>query len=280
MKLLSQAIIILLFLNACHKTPSTKAATHKEPSMETPLKVVFEGMQKQFHIEDLKKLSSFKIITVEHDEMSGGQRRAYLAVSPAELFQSDNWNSITSLQFVAKDGMSVRLSFENLKPSSPSQSEAWLAIKPEKGDWPKTRSGHSIAPFYLVWLKPELSHIGPEQWPYQVVEIRATKTSAQDYPQLMPKNDKFKAGYSVFLKNCLPCHTLNKVGDSKLGPDLNRPHSPTEYFKKDYLKKYIRDPKALRDWPQHKMPSFDKKEISNQQLDQLIEYLEHMAQSR
>ncbi|VXC66123.1 Cytochrome c, mono-and diheme variants (fragment) [Pseudomonas sp. 8Z] len=55
------------------------------------------------------------------------------------------------------------------------------------------------------------------------------------------------------------CHRLNGAGDAELGPDLNIPHSPTEYFGGDFLRQYIRAPQSLRRWPQARMPGFSEK---------------------
>ena len=58
------------------------------------------------------------------------------------------------------------------------------------------------------------------------------------------------------------------------------PHSPTEYFQPEYLRKYIRDPQSLRQWPQARMPGFAKSVLSEQELDALLAYLGHMAGRR
>ena len=53
--------------------------------------------------------------------------------------------------------------------TGPGQSIAYIAIENPKSKWPdlplKPSSG-SAGPFYLVWLKPELSGILQEEWPY------------------------------------------------------------------------------------------------------------------
>lgn len=81
----------------------------------------------------------------------------------------------------------------------------------------------------------------------------------------------------MFQKNCLACHRLNAAGDAQFGPDLNLPHNPTEYFQADYLRRYIRDPQSLRQWPQAKMPGFTETVINDSELDALLAYLRHMV---
>ncbi|MNP11251.1 hypothetical protein D3C76_1034280 [compost metagenome] len=62
-----------------------------------------------------------------------------------------------------------------------------------------------------------------------------------------------------------------------MGPDLNIPFSPTEYLSGDFLRRYIRDPQSLRQWPQAKMPGFDQAVLPDAELDKLVAYLRHMA---
>ncbi|KAF1027769.1 MAG: hypothetical protein GAK37_02368 [Pseudomonas sp.] len=90
-------------------------------------------------------------------------------------------------------------------------------------------------------------------------------------------NDPVNQGFALFQKNCLACHRLNGAGDAQVGPDLNIPYNPTEYFGAGFLKRYIRDPQSLRHWPQAKMPAFTDTVLPDGELDLLVSYLQHMA---
>lgn len=183
------------------------------------------------------------------------------------------------LQLVASDGFAAEL------PAAPvlsqTGSQAWLAIEDPAQPWPALGKGKSSAgPFYLVWQNPAASQIGPEQWPFQLTTIRKLAPVAQRFPQLLPATDAspaVQAGFAQYQKNCMACHRLNGAGDSQFGPDLNIPHNPTEYFSGDFLTRYIRDPQRLRRWPQGKMPGFAVEVLSDHALDELLEYLRHMA---
>lgn len=183
------------------------------------------------------------------------------------------------LQMVALDGFAAELPAEPLLQSTGSR--AWLAIEDPTQPWPKLAKDKSSAgPFYLVWTEPQVDHIGPEQWPFQVVSIRGMASVAERFPALLPAKDanaEVLAGFAQFQKNCLACHRLNGAGDAQFGPDLNLPHNPTEYFAGDFLSRYIRDPQSLRRWPQGKMPGFSPQVLSDGELQQLIGYLRHMA---
>ncbi|WP_036141003.1 c-type cytochrome [Luteibacter sp. 9135] len=193
-------------------------------------------------------------------------------------------DSAAHLQFVAMDGFAAEL------PASlvlgKSAAEAWLAIEPPDAPWPmlgKDKPG--AGPFYLVWRHPEASHIGPEQWPYQIAAVRLLADPATRFPKMrpaadLPPDDPARRGFAVFQRNCLSCHTLNGQGDARLGPDLNIPHSPTDYLREDMLRTLIRNPQSLRQWPQAKMPGFSPDTLSDHDLDDLITYLKHMAAHR
>lgn len=186
------------------------------------------------------------------------------------------------LQAVAADGFAAEL------PASPllaSQgAKAWLAIEDPAKPWPALGKGKpSAGPFYLVWSDPAASRIGPEQWPFQVVRIRQLAAVEQRFPALLPAVDSssdVRSGFAHFQKHCMACHRLNGAGDSAFGPDLNIPHSPTEYFTGNFLRQYIRDPQSLRRWPQGRMPGFSEQTLGAAELEQLIGYLQHMAQRR
>jgi mono/diheme cytochrome c family protein len=93
-------------------------------------------------------------------------------------------------------------------------------------------------------------------------------------------SDPVTKGFAVFQRNCITCHTLNGQGDAKLGPDLNIPHSPTEYLRDDMLRTLVRNPQDMRHWPQAKMPGFNRQTLSDADLDNLVAYLKHMARRK
>ena len=183
------------------------------------------------------------------------------------------------LQLLASDGFAAELPAALVLGSSGSR--AWLAIEDPAQPWPPLAAGKpSAGPFYLVWENPEASQIGPEQWPFQLARIRTQAPLAERYPQLLPAadaSDAVHAGFAQFQKHCLACHRLNGAGDSQFGPDLNVPHNPTEYFRLDFLARYIRAPQSLRRWPQGRMPGFTPQVLSEQELGALLSYLQHMA---
>lgn len=186
-----------------------------------------------------------------------------------------------TLQFVASDGFAAQIPAALIVRAR--VSEAWLAVEDPTHPWPTLDEIKGDAgPFYVVWTNPEAMKIGPEQWPFQLASIRRQPSIAERFPAILPDpalkaDSPVQRGLVVFQHTCFACHTLNGQGDAKLGPDLNVPHSPTEYLREDLFRAYIRDPQSLRHWPQARMPGFDRKAISDQDLDDLLAYLRHMA---
>lgn len=134
-----------------------------------------------------------------------------------------------------------------------------------------------------MWRALEKAGISPEQWPYQIARIADAAPLEKRYPQILPKtvaNSPEQRGMRVFVTHCAACHTINGGGDAAVGPDLNRPVSPTEYFKEPFLRKLIRDPASVRNWERRTMPGFTPSVLNDAKLDDLLVYLRQMAIQR
>jgi cytochrome c1 len=59
----------------------------------------------------------------------------------------------------------------------------------------------------------------------------------------------------------------------KVGVDLNYPVNVTEYWRKSYIKKLIREPQSIR--ANAKMPAFPQ--LSETEIDLLVVYLAEMS---
>jgi mono/diheme cytochrome c family protein len=75
------------------------------------------------------------------------------------------------------------------------------------------------------------------------------------------------------MSQCLPCHRLNGAGEGTLGPDLGQPMPAVAYFTDAGLKKLIRNPAAVRTWPQQQMPGADPATLTDADIDAVIAYL-------
>lgn len=228
--------------------------------------------------EELLKHPQARTINIS-DDVSYKRNMSYRAVPLSALLTGIDADD--HLQAVALDGFAAELAAAPLLNHKGAQ--AWLAVEDPHKPWPPLAEGKpSAGPFYLVWSNPQLGRISPEQWPFQVASIKKLAAVAERFPALRPDprlaaNDPVNQGFALFQKNCLACHRLNGAGDAQVGPDLNIPFNPTEYFGADFLKRYIRDPQSLRHWPQAKMPGFSATLLPDAELDLLVGYLKHMA---
>lgn len=189
------------------------------------------------------------------------------------------------LKFVANDGFSVDIAGDAILNQAGAQ--AWLAIEDPQHPWPALPGNKGDAgPFYVVWTNPAAAQVSSEQWPYQLARIEGTQDIAARFPATapaasVPVDSPVRRGYAVFQRTCFACHTLNGEGDARLGPDLNIPHSPTEYLSPAMLRAFIRNPQSLRRWPEGKMTGFPTQaSLSDADLDAVMAYLTYMAKHR
>jgi mono/diheme cytochrome c family protein len=186
-----------------------------------------------------------------------------------------------SLEVVATDGFVAHLPAKLLLGAAEQRAVAYLAFESETSPWPKLPGKNlSAGPFYIVW-SPD-ANVGSEQWPYNVAKLAVRQAPAKRWPQLtvdgsLSADHPARRGQTVFLTQCVVCHKMNGGGEAVVGPDLNLPMNPTEYFQPLALRKFIRNPSSVRNWPNRAMPAFAVEQLSDQDLDDLIAYLQHMA---
>ena len=239
-----------------------------------------------FKRSELLRRADVETVSVAHDPAYHGSATTYKAVRLTALFGQTAVAKDAVVQFKSLDGFSAAIPKEHLLNKAASKSLAYIAIEPADKPWPALKpEGASAGPFYLIWANPKASAIGQEEWPYQLASFEVQASLESQYPQLFPKgaveaSQTEKQGFAVFAKNCFACHTMNKAGDSNMGPDLNVPMNPTEYLHIDAIRKQVRDPQSLRYFPQSRMSAFSKEALSDAELDQLIAYLKYMAKHK
>ncbi len=229
------------------------------------LTVSVSGRAQKYTQESLLAHPAAVSVTVPQD-VAYKRSMTYRAVPMSVLLAGAQRDD--SVRFVAADGFAATMLAGPLLATADDAPRAYLAVEPPNAAWPALRAGGpSAGPFYLVWLRPERGRISPEQWPYQIARIEDVAPVAVRFPALAPaagvsSADPIRHGFAVFSANCLPCHTLNIAGDARMGPDLNVPFSPTEYMREDFLRMQIRNPQAVRAWPDAKMPGFSVDALS------------------
>ncbi|WP_188394316.1 cytochrome c [Oxalicibacterium flavum] len=245
------------------------------------LTLALPGQQQKLARANLLRHPETKVITIP-DDPSYRRTMSYQAIPLSAIVR--DLRGIDTLQFRSADGFVANIPGELFR----SAAQAWIAIEPATRPWPPLKEdGPSAGAFYLVWLQPEQGGVSPEQWPFQIVAISNVAALTVRYPQLLPdaleddpQQQAVQRGLRQFLAQCASCHRLNGGGDAALGPDLNLPFNPTEYFHEDFLRRLIREPAAVRAWPQSAMPGFGEAVLSETDLDDLLAYLRQMARQR
>ncbi|MCA8153743.1 cytochrome c [Burkholderia contaminans] len=218
-------------------------------------------------------------------DIAYGKPMTFRAVPFADLL-GDRLPANGVLETRAADGFAAQLPLELVRRRTPAGAVPWLAIEDPVHPWPKLPGKQvSAGPFYLVWLGPDASSVRGEQWPYQIVRITIESSPLARWPSLavdatLPANDPARAGQRLFVTQCLACHRLDGAGSSHAGPDLNAPMNPVDYFQPAALRRYIRNPASVRDWPGRSMPAFPPDQLSDRELDQIVAYLAYMARRK
>jgi len=99
---------------------------------------------------------------VDHDPVYGGREMRYQGIGAAALFAEATLRDDEVVQFRCLDGFVASISKERIMRTGPGQSLAYIAIEDPKSKWPDlplNPASGSAGPFYLVWLKPQLSGI-------------------------------------------------------------------------------------------------------------------------
>lgn len=220
------------------------------------------------------------------DDVAYGRTMHYRAVPVLSLLADAKLSPDEPIEVKALDGFVAQFPPGIFKGKGQDASRAYLAIEPPGDPWPTLEGkSQSAGPFYVVWLNPQASRIGSEYWPYQVASFESVLDPRARWPQIdlartVPEKDPARRGLNVFIDNCFACHAINGGGESTVGPDLNLPMNPTEYFQPEALRAFIRDPEAVRTWPGRTMTGFEIDALSDEELDDLIAYLKAMSKQR
>ena len=193
------------------------------------------------------------------------------------------WKEFDIVKFKTSDGYQPVIPTESIKKGN------GLISTGEKGfqGFQKLQrlNGESVdpGPFFLVWenIKNARSKQDPWlSWPWQITEIELTSI-AREYPRSAPRDFKSNAareGFLAFRQHCIKCHSVNGEGGS-VGPELNYPVNVTEYWREEWLVKFIADPQSIR--ANSRMIPLNR-EVKDRQaaIRSIIEYLRVMKDNK
>lgn len=235
------------------------------------------GATQTFTTEELLARPDAATIAVP-DDASYGRAMTYRAV-PLRAVLGGGPPEGEKVSLTASDGFVTNLPAALVSPPGSGEAVPWLAIEPPDRPWPPTADGKATGPFYLVWLDPAASASCAS------ISIALAPKAVTRWPQLAvgadaPDGSPVRTGQTLVMTQCMVCHPVDGAGDAAVGPDLERPHSPTEYFQPWALKAYIRDPASLRTWSGLTMPAFPPETLSDTDIDAIVAYLGYLAERR
>ena len=246
------------------------------------LTLSFAGTEQRFTAAELLARPEAATVKILED-VSYRRPMTYRAVPVLALLGDKPDPALDTLEARAADGFVSQIPMALIEKGAHGGSVAWIAVEDPSAPWPPLPGKDvSAGPFYLVWEHPERSKVGSEQWPYQTVALTGVESPAHRWPQMavsdaLPADDPARLGQAVFTTQCMPGHRMKGAGVGELGPDLGQPMNPTQYFTPAGLRALIRNPMAVRTWPQQIMPAFDAQKLSDADLDAVIAYLTAMA---
>jgi mono/diheme cytochrome c family protein len=220
---------------------------------------------------------------VVQDDVSYKRSMTYRAVPLLALLDGVRDDRSDTLEARAKDGFVAQIPLTLIVHAANGGAVAWLAVEDPAQPWPPLpHHAESAGPFYLVWDHPQRSGVSTEQWPYALASLTLVESPVHRWPQLELPTDRLadsaaRSGQKVYFSLCLPCHRLNGGGAGEVGPDLGRPMNVTQYLTEAGLRAIIRNPGAVRTWPDQHMAGFDARALPEADLGELLIYLRAMA---
>ena len=207
-----------------------------------------------------------------------GRPMTYRAIAIAAFLNGAKIGDDDHVQARAVDDFSVSIPAGLLTSTSPSGPEAFLAVEDPAMPWPAipgTTKG-SAGPFYIVWRGGTRAEISSEYWAYHLAALAVTDSAFKRWPGLavdagVPAADPIRRGLDRFVAVCMACHRFNGEGEGEQGPDLAKPMNPVDYFQPAALRKFLRNPKSVRTWPEEKMPAFDEESLSDPDIDAMLQ---------
>jgi mono/diheme cytochrome c family protein len=249
---------------------------------EPTLGIAAGGETRSYTRDELLARPDAATIEVAKDITYGGPM-TYRAVPVAALLSGLNFPPDSVMEAATIDGFAPQIPLNLLRNTDASKAIAWVAIETADHPWPKIAGkDYTAGPLYVVWTGPEVASIRSEFWAYHLAKFESQLSPVSRWPglavdQSLPADDPVRAGQTLYIAQCLPCHKLNGGGASDVGPDLNLPMNATEYMTEAGLHALIRDPKSVRTWPGQKMGGFPPSFVSDREIGLILGYLKHMA---
>lgn len=234
--------------------------------------LTLEQIRQQLPVKDIK-------VYEPHEK----REVTYTGVAMRDLLQKvykSDWQKAEEVLFTCVDGYQPSIPMTQFQ-----KYDAYLVFR--RADDPKFNVTNKLqnnetvplGPFYLIWnnLKDkQLQEEGANGWPYQIVGMDLI-SFRERFPGLsLPDKASGEAryGFLEYRKHCMNCHRINGEGAEK-SVELNYPVNVTEYFRKEYLVRWIDNPQNVRYGSP--MPAFNRSPTDrSKSIRAIIAYLEAM----
>lgn len=255
------------------------AAASAQAQAPPSLKVTDRVATQTLTLRDL--VANHTLVEITVPDRIYGRPMTYRAIPMVDFLKNLKLGADDYLKATALDNFSVEIPVRLLRPATPLNVEAFLAIEDPANPWPappKETEKDRTGPFYIVWRSTAPAHVSREYWTDQLASLTVTDSPLKRWPGLdvaatVPPADAIRTGLDRYVALCITCHKVHGIGGSgaAAGPDLAQPKSITETLDSATLKKFIRSPKSVR--PDSKMPKFDEAALSDDDLDAMIAWL-------
>ncbi len=166
------------------------------------------------------------------------------------------------LTFICSDGYSASMPYAVFQ-----KQEAFLAFNDmdHAENWPDSLKKR-FTPYYMVW--PAIEYADKEfVWPYGLFQVRVSRF-AEEFGPAFPKDKHAEKGFDLFRSYCLKCHSINRIGGA-MGPEFNEPKNITEYWSKENIWQFAKDPTSFR--YNSKMPAVT--DLTREEFEEIYAYL-------
>lgn len=215
----------------------------------------------------------------------------YTAVRICDLLRSYHVRPAQIIELVSADNFYASVPAALLTSCQPGRAVAYIAIEMPNKPWPRLTYNNpdalqpdhgSAGPLAVVWEHPDKNYISNEYWAWKIVGINILpgENKADVIAEPQDVKQHIRNGYHAYVSRCSGCHTMNRIGRAKIGPDLNYPESALKHFEDDAtVKRFIRDPQSVRKKPNDRMSGTSEQFLSNHDLDDLLAYMRFMAKN-